>query len=127
MALTDTIRKLINRKGIRSMDVINQEQAANASLTYWVEQAEALARLEKNADFQKVIKEGYFKDKAISGVSILATDQVKNSGKRTDVMEGLIAVSALQDHFQTIYAMGQAIKAEAEGDDEEYEDTEVEG
>jgi len=107
------------------MDVINQEQTASKSLTYWAEQAEALARLEKNVDFKKVIEEGYFKDKAVSGVSILATDQVKNGGNRTDVMESLIAISALQDHFQTVYAMGQAIKAEAE--DEDYEDVEVEG
>jgi len=108
------------------MDVINQEQTASKALTYWVEQAEALARLEQNSDFKKVIKEGYFKDKAVSGVSILATDQVKNGGKRTDVMESLIAISTLQDHFQTIYAMGQAIKAEADGE-EDYEDVEVEG
>jgi len=107
------------------MDVINQEQTASKPLTYWAEQAEALARLEKNADFQKVIEEGYFKDKAVSGVSILSHDQVKASGSRTDVMESLIAISTLQDHFQTIYAMGQAIKAEAE-EDEDYEDVEVE-
>ncbi len=108
------------------MDVINQEQTASKPLTYWAEQAEALARLENNADFIKVIKEGYFKDKAVSGVSILAVDQVKKNGNRTDVMESLIAISTLQDHFSTIYAMGQAIKAEAE-DTDDYEDVEVEG
>jgi len=106
------------------MDVINQEQTGTKELSYWAEQAEALARLENNTDFQKVIKEGYFTDRAVSGVSLLATDQVKNGGKRTDVMESLIAISSLQDHFHTIYAMGQAIKAEAESDD--YEDVEVE-
>jgi len=106
------------------MDVINQEQTANKPLTYWAEQAEALARLENNADFQKVIKEGYFKDRAVNGVSLLAVDQIKNGGKRTDVMESLIAISTLEDHFQTIYAMGKAIKEEAE---EDYEDVEVEG
>jgi len=104
------------------MDTINQEQTANETMTYWVEQADALDRLEKNPDFKKVIEEGYFKDKAVNGVSILASDQVKNAGKRTDVMEGLIAISALQDHLQTIKAMGQAIKDEAEYADEEDED-----
>jgi len=104
------------------MDTINQEQTANETMTYWVEQAEALERLEKNPDFKKVIEEGYFKDKAVSGVSILASDQVKNAGKRTDVMEGLIAISALQDHLHTIKAMGQAIKDETEYEDGEDED-----
>jgi len=34
-------------------------------------------------------------------------------------MEGLIAISALQDHLQTIHAMGQAIAAEADEDEDE--------
>ena len=105
------------------MDTINQTQTASRDVSYWVEMAEALERLEKNVDFKKVIEEGYFKDKAVSGVSILASDQVKNSGRRTDVMEGLIAISSLQDHFYTIKAMGQAIKDEAEyAEDEENEE-----
>jgi hypothetical protein len=78
--------------------------------------ADALERLENNEDFKKVILEGYFKDRAVSGVSILASDQVKSSGRRTDVMEGLIAISALQDHFYTIKAMGRPV------DESEYED-----
>ena len=101
------------------MDIINQSNTANEPVTYWVAQAEALERLEKNPDFKLVIEEGYFKDRAVSGVSILASDQVKNAGKRTDVMEGLIAISALQDHLQTVHAMGQAIKDEAEYDEDD--------
>jgi hypothetical protein len=101
------------------MDSINQAQTSEKEVSYWVDMAEALKRLERNEDFKKVIEEGYFKDKAISGVSILASDQIKASGRRTDVMEGLIAISSLQDHFYTIKAMGQAIEDEAEYDDEE--------
>ena len=103
------------------MDTINQSQASVQSGEYWVSMADALERLENNEDFKKVILEGYFKDRAVSGVSILATDQVKNSGRRTDVMEGLIAISALQDHFYTIKAMGRPV------DESEYEDEDDNG
>ena len=102
------------------MDTINQVQTGEKEITYWVEMAEALERLERTADYKKVFVEGYFTDKAVSGVSILASDQVKASNRRTDVMEGLIAISALQDHLQTIRAMG----AVAEDTDDESEDEE---
>ena len=106
------------------MDTINQHQAGENPLDYWTDMAMSLDRLEANDDFKKVILEGYFKDKAVSGVSILASDQVKASGRRTDVMEGLIAISSLQDHFQTIKAMRQAAKDEAEYEDEDAETVE---
>lgn len=75
---------------------------------YWVEMYEALERLEKNPDFQKVILDGYFKDKAINGVSLLAQDAIVRGGHRTSVMEDLIAISSLEDHFMTIKNLGSA-------------------
>lgn len=87
-----------------------EKEYASTSNHYWVDLAEALDRLERNDDFKKVISEGYFKEKAVMGVSLLATDYVKKSGLRPDVMEGLIAISALQDHFLTIKRMGTAIE-----------------
>ena len=110
------------RKELYNMDTINQQQAAVREVEYWRDMADALERLEQNPDFQKVILEGYFKDRAVSGVSILASDQVKDSGRRTDVMEGLIAVSALQDHFYTIKGMA----ASAQEFEEEMEAEEAE-
>ena len=94
------------------MNVIDQGIAAekeyvSTTNSYWVELAEALERLERNDDFKKVILEGYFKEKSVMGVSLLATDYVKKSGLRTDVMEGLIAISALEDHFHVIRSMGK--------------------
>lgn len=77
---------------------------------YWVDLANALERLENGNpqpdDFNKVITEGYFKDRAINGVSMLATDNVKRGGFRPDVMESLIAISQLQDYFITIKNLG---------------------
>ena len=49
---------------------------------YYVGLKQALDRLEQNPDFKKVILDGYFKDKAINGVSLLATDYVRKNGLR---------------------------------------------
>ena len=73
---------------------------------YYVGQKQALDRLKTNPDFKKVILEGYFKDKAINGVSLLATDYVRRNGLRPEVMESLVAISHLQDYFITIDKMG---------------------
>jgi len=76
---------------------------------YWVEQAQALERLEDNKDFQKVILDGYFKDRALDQVSLLGTEYIKQNGKRPEVMEILVAISTLQDHFATIKNIGAAV------------------
>ena len=89
---------------------------------YWVGMRQSLERLEANPDFQKVILDGYFKDKAINGVSLLASPLVKRNGSRGDVFESLVAISQLQDYFITIKDMG----AEDE-EGEEDEDEVVEG
>jgi len=73
---------------------------------YWVDMNDALTRLENNKDFQKVVLSGYFRDKAINGVSLLANDQTINEGKRPAVIEGLIAISHLEDFFITIKNIG---------------------
>jgi hypothetical protein len=69
---------------------------------YWSELANALEELEKNAHFKKLILEGYFKDFAVNQTSMLATDYVRKSGSRPEIMERLVAISNLQDWFATI-------------------------
>ena len=73
---------------------------------YWIDKCAALERLEKNPDFQSLILEGYFKDRSINGVSMLADDGVKRQGQRPDVMEMLVAVSQLMDYFRTVKNLG---------------------
>jgi len=73
---------------------------------YWIDMAEALARLEKNRDFQDIILNGYFKDKAINAVSMLSNDGVKERGERGNIMEDLVAISNLQYHFRMIKNLG---------------------
>jgi uncharacterized protein YbgA (DUF1722 family) len=75
---------------------------------YWADLCECLKRLEKNEDFKAVIMEGYFKDRALDSVSLLATDYVKRSGTRPNVMENLVAISTLQNYFHTIKTLGEA-------------------
>ena len=85
---------------------------------YWVGMRQALERLENNPDFQKVILDGYFKDKAINGVSMLASGYIKKNGLRPDVMEGLVAISQLQDFFITVKQLGTEPEDEDENEDE---------
>jgi hypothetical protein len=84
--------------------------------TYWTELANALEELEKNTHFKKLILEGYFKDFAINQTSMLATDYVRKSGSRPEIMERLVAISNLQDWFNTIKQLTTSF---AEEQDEE--------
>jgi hypothetical protein len=84
--------------------------------TYWAELANALEELEKNPHFKKLILEGYFKDFAINQTSMLATDYVRKSGSRPEIMERLIAISNLQDWFNTVKQLTTSF---AEEQDEE--------
>lgn len=83
-----------------------QVERETAKNNQWIAKLEALQRLEKNPDFKLLILDGYFRDKAVDGVSLLAREDIKRQGLRTDVMEQLIAISNLQDHFITIYNLG---------------------
>ena len=86
---------------------------------YYVGMRQALERLENNPDFQKVILEGYFKDKAVNGVSMLASGYIKKNGLRADVMESLVAISQLQDYFITVKQLGTEDDSEDEDGVEE--------
>jgi hypothetical protein len=88
------------------MNNLTEDQIMEAENDYWVDMAESLERLHQNPDFQKVILQGYFTDKAVNGVSLLAKDSIVEAGRRSEVMEDLIAVSSLQDHFITIRNLG---------------------
>jgi len=93
------------------------ENVEQKEVIYWADMFNALERLENNNDFKTVILEGYFKDKAINGVSLLAQDYVKQNGLRSEVMESLIAISALEDFFITIKSLGTPVPDESEDDE----------
>lgn len=89
--------------------------------TYWVDMQEALERLHSNEDFKKVILNGYFKDRAVNGVSMLASGNVVDNGLRPQVMEDLVAISRLQDYFITINNLGSVTEEDEEGIDTDSE------
>lgn len=92
---------------------VDEQDILRVENEYWVNMNNALERLRQNDDFRTVILDGYFKDKAINGVSLLATEYVKRNNARSDVMEQLIAISALEDYFMTIENLG-TIPSESE-------------
>lgn len=87
----------------------------------WIAKYDALVRLERNPDFKLLILDGYFRDKAVDGVSLLANEGIKRQGLRADVMEQLVAISNLQDFFITVKNLGGNAKAALE---ESFEDQE---
>lgn len=101
-------------------NVSSEEELLRVENDYWAGMAQDLMSLEKDDRFQRVILQGYFKDKAINGVSLLATDHVKRAGVRGDIMEQLVAISNLEDYFHTIKNLGSAPEVD-EDDDESFE------
>lgn len=88
------------------MNNLSDQQILEVENQYWADMWTSLERLKENKDFQRVILEGYFKDKAVNGVSLLAQDAIVAGGHRTAVMEDLIAISSLEDFFVTIENLG---------------------
>jgi len=86
-----------------------------------LEMGEALERLEQNADFKKVIMEGYLGQSVEASVSLLAVPQIKDQGKRGDVMEDLIAASNLMYFFQMTKNFYEGAKNPILSDEEEAE------
>jgi hypothetical protein len=70
-----------------------------------VKMGEALKELRKNPHFKTVIEEGYLEQKALAAVSLLAVPQMKDQGRRPDLMEDLIAISNLQYFFRQVEMM----------------------
>lgn len=88
------------------MSNLEDQQILEVENQYWVDMWNSLNRLQDNKDFQRLILNGYFKDKAINGVSLLAQDNVIQNGLRPAVMEDLVAISKLEDFFITVENLG---------------------
>lgn len=97
----------------------NELTAEIKETNYFVGMRQALERLEQNPDFIKVVLEGYFKNEAVRGVSLLANDSIRQRGARPEIMEKLVAISSLQDFFLTIKAMAPTEEELAEAEDDE--------
>ena len=68
----------------------------------WIELDKSIDRLFENKDFQKVILDGYFKEKALGAVSCLSEPGFIERNQRGSLMEELVAISNLQYYFKMI-------------------------
>lgn len=91
------------------------------SLDHAVDMGEALNRLRQNEDFKTVITNGYLKEKVLASFSLLAVPQVKEAGRRPDIMEDLVAASNLLYFFQIVDHEYQGAKDPILSDEEEAE------
>lgn len=80
--------------------------------SYFAEQLDRLERLEKNPDFQKLILDGYVKQKALDSVSLLAHPAIKTRGERPDIMEDLVSISNFSYYLQMIRQLGEGARAD---------------
>lgn len=91
-------------------NVETEQELLTVENQYWAELNAALERLENGNpqpdDFKKVILEGYFKDRAINGVSMMDAPGVADSGQRKDLVEEMISISKLQWYFNMIKNLG---------------------
>lgn len=104
------------------MENQTQEELETIETQHYVDMKQALERMEKTADFQLVIANGYMKDKALDAVSLLAVPAIKQQGQRPDIMEDLVSISNLKYHFAMIKNLGASAEmdlADAEAPDVE--------
>lgn len=103
---------------MNNLETKDQELLTVSNVTF-ADLKTAYLRLRDNKDFQLLILQGYLRDHAVDQVSLLATPHIKANGLRSDVMEELIAISRLEDYFNTVVNMGPSTIEELEAGNEE--------
>ena len=99
------------------MSNLEDQQIIEVENQYWVDMWASLERLQRNKDFKRLILDGYFKDKAVNGVSLLAQDAIVDNGMRPRVMEDLVAISKLEDFLITVENLGSVPPEKEEEED----------
>ena len=80
------------------MNNLEEQEIITADNQYWASMKDSIEVLRKCPHFKRVILDGYFKNSAIDGVSMLGNRAVIAENRRSEIMEGLIAISNLE-HF----------------------------
>lgn len=75
-----------------------------------INNAEAFKRLQKNADFKKIIEEGYFENNTTRLVFLMTDPQFESEAKQILLKNEMIAISGLFKYFKTITVMGDQYK-----------------
>ena len=81
--------------------------------------AEALTRLQNNADFKLVITDGYMEDEAIRLVHLLGDARFNSDDKkaayREDFQERMISIARLSEYFRSIFQLSGQAQRELDG------------
>ena len=81
--------------------------------------AEALTRLQNNADFKLVITDGYMEDEAIRLVHLLGDARFNSDDKkaayREDFQEPMIGIARLSEYFRSIFQLSSQAQRELDG------------
>ena len=81
--------------------------------------AEALTRLQNNADFKLVITDGYMEDEAIRLVHLLGDARFNSDDKKTiyreDFQERMIGIARLSEYFRSIFQLSDQAQRELNG------------
>lgn len=81
--------------------------------------AEALTRLQNNADFKLVITDGYMEDEAIRLVHLLGDVRFNSDDKkaayREDFQERMIGIARLSEYFRSIFQLSGQAQRELDG------------
>lgn len=96
---------LINQAETQTEHVEDEREILTVENNYWVGLRASLDRLKENPDFKAVILEGYFKDRAINGVSMLCSPG-SDGGRRKELLDEMLAISNLTWYFKMIEHMG---------------------
>lgn len=75
-----------------------------------VELGNALARLQSNRDFKKVIETGYFKDEAVRLVHLLSDPNMQTPEKQQAILSDIRAVGALKNYLGTVSFLANVAK-----------------
>ena len=81
--------------------------------------AEALTRLQNNADFKLVVTDGYMEDEAIRLVHLLGDARFNSDDKkaayREDFQERMIGIARLSEYFRSIFQLSGQAQRELDG------------
>ena len=102
---------LINQTENQTEHVEDEREILAVENNYWANLNSSLERLKSNPDFQAVILEGYFKDRAINGVSMLCAPN-SDGARKKDLLDEFYAISNLTWYFKMIEHMGSTNEEE---------------
>lgn len=88
-------------------------------LKKFIAKAEALTRLQNNADFKLVITDGYMEDEAIRLVHLLGDARFNSDDKkavyREDFQERMIGIARLSEYFRSVFQLSGQAQRELDG------------